>query len=79
MTEHKEMTKMAHVVALDYRAHAARSDNGIVARVRQALADYRLYRSTVAELSQLTDRDLADLGIHRSMVNEIARQAVYGA
>lgn len=69
---------MTQAVAYEYRARAEANGNGLLARFRQGLADYRLYRATVAELSQLSDRDLSDLGIHRSMVRTIARQAVYG-
>lgn len=47
------------------------------------LADaFRLYRArraaylyTLNELSAMTERDLADLGISRLMINDIARQA----
>jgi uncharacterized protein YjiS (DUF1127 family) len=34
------------------------------------------YRKTVKELTQLTDRDLADLGIHRSDIARVAKQSV---
>lgn len=44
--------------------------------VRANLAQWRVYRRTVAELSALSDRDLADLGLHRSMIRDIARQSV---
>lgn len=68
---------MAHAILTSARPQAV-SGEGFVARVRQGFADYRLYRSTIAELAQLSDRDLSDLGIHRSMIRDIARQAVYG-
>lgn len=39
---------------------------------------YSLYRTTLNELMQLTNRDLADLGIHRSAIRGIARETAYG-
>jgi uncharacterized protein YjiS (DUF1127 family) len=41
----------------------------VLSRVRA----YLRYRDTVAQLSRLTDRDLADLGITRSEIRGIAR------
>ncbi|MDC0657314.1 DUF1127 domain-containing protein [Leisingera sp. SS27] len=38
---------------------------------------YRLYRQTVNELSALTARDLADLGLNRSEIKRVAYQAAY--
>ncbi|KAB2885052.1 MAG: DUF1127 domain-containing protein [Albidovulum sp.] len=40
---------------------------------------YGVYRETVRELNALSDRDLADLGIHRSQVTAVAKDAAYGA
>ncbi len=39
---------------------------------------YRVYRTTVKELSSLSDRGLADLGLSRSMIRSVARAAAYG-
>ena len=36
---------------------------------------WRTYRRTVTELQGMTDRQLSDLGIGRSEINRIARQA----
>jgi uncharacterized protein YjiS (DUF1127 family) len=36
---------------------------------------YALYRETVRELSQLSDRELDDLGISRFQIASVARQA----
>lgn len=47
----------------------------ITARVKAAIARNRAYRQTQRELSLLTDRDLADLGIARGMINQIARDS----
>jgi uncharacterized protein YjiS (DUF1127 family) len=41
-----------------------------------AVQRWRLYRTTVSELNQLSDRDLADLGISRGDIRSIARDAV---
>ncbi|MFK7879079.1 DUF1127 domain-containing protein [Roseobacter sp.] len=38
-------------------------------------ARYRVFRQTYSELAQLTDRDLADLGISRSMIRSLAMEA----
>jgi len=51
---------------------------GFLARMAQALANYRLYRATIEELRQLSDRDLNDLGLNRLSIRDIARESVYG-
>ncbi|TXI05519.1 MAG: DUF1127 domain-containing protein [Pseudorhodobacter sp.] len=38
----------------------------------------RVYVQTVTELQALSDRDLADLGLHRSMISAVAKDAAYG-
>ena len=42
----------------------------------QSWSRYRNYRRTVSELSALDDRELADLGIGRSDISRLAREAV---
>ncbi|MBF9043837.1 DUF1127 domain-containing protein [Rhodobacterales bacterium HKCCE4037] len=44
----------------------------------QAYSNWRVYRTTLNELNQLSDREMADLGLHRSMVRRIALEAAYG-
>lgn len=46
--------------------------------VRAELAKRRVYRSTHKELSALSDRDLADLGISRTSIRAISYEAAYG-
>ncbi|MCP1169254.1 DUF1127 domain-containing protein [Limimaricola litoreus] len=50
-----------------------------IANLRVTLADRvaknKIYRSTYNELQALTDRDLVDLGISRSMIKRIAIEA----
>ena len=38
---------------------------------------YKLYRDTVRELAQLSDRELADLGIARFDIARVARQGAF--
>mgnify|MGYP001635718801 CR=1 FL=1 len=48
-----------------------------VAHVRESLARRRIYRQTVSELSQLSDRELSDLQLNRSSIQAVAREAAY--
>lgn len=47
--------------------------------LRTRFQQYRVYRNTLNELRTLSDRELADLGLHRSMLRRIAYQAAYEA
>ena len=45
----------------------------------QKIAQRRqVYVQTVSELNALSDRDLADLGLHRLMIPAVAKEAAYG-
>ena len=65
------------------RAHEGLSIFQRAADLRASLgerfAQYRLYRATLNELASLSDRDLADLGLHRAMIEDVAREASYKA
>lgn len=70
------MTTMA--MAGEHTAVKVEQGFGISAMIEAAMARfarYRVYRDTVNELSALPDRDLADLGLHRSMIKRVALQA----
>ena len=56
------------------RSFGARS-GGLWPALSARLASYRTYRRTLDELSQLSDRDLADMGMHRSTIGDVAREA----
>lgn len=69
----------AHAVHGTYTDGAA---NGLSDRVRHGMAKIgnwlqarRSYYNSVAELSAMSDRDLADIGISRSDIPAVARQA----
>jgi len=49
--------------------------HGATDALKGRFAKYRVYRRTYAELSALTNRELADLGLHRSEVRRVALEA----
>lgn len=54
-------------------------DDGIVARLLKALAEWRMYRHTLSELRALSQRELYDLGLAGADLKRIAREAVRGS
>lgn len=51
---------------------------GFVRSLQDAIARRKVYRETVRELRQLSNRDLNDLGISASMITRVANEAAYG-
>ena len=47
--------------------------------ISEKLQAWRRYRDAVRELSQLSDRELADIGVRRGDIEEVARQAAVKA
>lgn len=66
-----------------HRAQTELSLGGWISALRADVAErfgkYRLYRTTLNELASLSDRDLMDLGLHRGMIDAVAREAAYKA
>ena len=58
---------------------AGTANAGLVAKLAERFAQYKTYRATINELSDLNDRELSDLGISRSMIKRIAIETAYGA
>ena len=50
-----------------------------IQRMQENRARRAVYRQTVRELNALTTRDLDDLGINRTMITRLAREAAYGS
>lgn len=68
---------MAHVVNLN--AHMSPVPwLGVFDRLRDAIANHRDYARIRGELNALTDAELADVGLSRLNVADVAREAVYG-
>ncbi|MCG7630406.1 DUF1127 domain-containing protein [Epibacterium sp. MM17-32] len=49
----------------------------MVQALREKIAQYRVYRQTLTELNALSGRELADLGLNRSMLKRVALEAAY--
>ena len=77
-TNAKDTTMADTVYHYDFARTEAAGFSGFMARLRQVFAQYRLFRQTVDELEKLNDRELADLGISRLQIGDIARESVYG-
>jgi len=71
---------------MTYVSISRAAPNGLLHRIARlkslaatAIRQRRLYTRTLAELNALTDRELADLGISRIAIADIAREAAYGS
>ncbi len=51
----------------------------VVKVVSDLIERRRVYNQTLFELNNLSDRDLSDLGLSRSTLAEVAREAAYKA
>ncbi len=50
----------------------------LVANISAKIEENRIVNRTIKELSSLSNRELADLGIHRGQITSIARETVKG-
>ena len=76
MTKTTDMAHATHTPAFN-RALAGDRADSLFEALRTRWAQYRIYRQTVAELSALPDRELADLGLNRASIRHIAHKAAY--
>lgn len=72
---------MAFASYLNTQAQGALSArfSGLLDTLRARAARRKVYFQTLNELALLSDRDLADLGLHRSELKRVAWQAAYDA
>ena len=49
----------------------------LVGDLTQRVERYKTYRRTLDDLSELSDRELVDLGLSRSMLRAVAYKAAY--
>ena len=70
---------MAHATEYTSQSQSALTGfAGIVETIRARRARRKVFNQTFRELSSLSNRELADLGLNRSMLKRIALEAAYG-
>ncbi|TCL67297.1 uncharacterized protein YjiS (DUF1127 family) [Rhizobium sp. BK251] len=57
------------------RWHTQTLGKGIEMNIARSFNNWRKYRQTVTELGRMTTRELHDLGIDRSDIHRVAREA----
>jgi uncharacterized protein YjiS (DUF1127 family) len=79
MTQTEACAEMAYVNT-SRAASVSLADRfaGSFAALKAAYARRAVYTQTLRELNALSDRELADLGIARSTITAVAREAAYG-
>ena len=68
---------MAYVTSRSASPSIMDRATSLVKMVKLSAENRRIYNRTVAELSGLSDRELADLGINRFSIPQIAHEAAY--
>ncbi len=71
---------MAHIA----QTHGAQTGiaawfGNLMSTARTQMERRKVYRQTKSELDSLSNRELCDLGISRSMIRRLALEAAYGA
>lgn len=63
-----------------HSAHISLTDRvtATLKSMRAAMHRRKVYKQTVNELSALSNRELTDLGLSRSMISRVALESTYG-
>lgn len=57
--------------------HATPKTTGLLRGISNRIASRFRYTRTLRQLNDLTDRDLADIGLSRSMLPDVARETMH--
>ena len=68
---------MAHVVTSPAQVSPGSAPGSFLTAMRDSLRRYRAYRATRSELMALSDHDLQDIGLNRSMIERVALDAAF--
>lgn len=69
---------MAHTLVTARPTQILERIRGAVRNLGEEMVRRKVYRTTLTELSALTNRELADLGMNRAELGRIAYEAAYG-
>ncbi|MGH1415897.1 MAG: DUF1127 domain-containing protein [Pelagimonas sp.] len=64
-------------ISTDAQSGLAARFTDIMIDLRARMARRKVYKDTIRELQLLSNRDLADLGLNRSIIRRVAYQAAY--
>lgn len=73
------MATAIHTTRLSNTGAFAQGLRDLRTNLAERFAKYRTYRTTLNELAMLSDRELADMGMHRADIRTIAFEAAYKA
>lgn len=71
------MVDMATALNITPNALTNTAAPGVVSALIAKWKAYRIYRTSLNELSDLSNSELADLGLSRSMIKRVALEAAY--
>ncbi|GKX34036.1 MAG: hypothetical protein MnENMB40S_16540 [Rhizobiaceae bacterium MnEN-MB40S] len=61
---------------IGFKTNSNANEENVTMTFKQSFRNWRQYRNTCNELYRMTDRELGDIGISRSEIPFVARQAV---
>jgi len=69
------MAHYAHALTHSFTANIVDGITALKEAAAERYAHFRVYHSSIAELRKLSDRDLNDIGMNRSMIKSVALEA----
>lgn len=68
-----------HASGNERAAHGVRTEGSLLQRLAGWISEQRRYRRTLNELSELSDRELDDIGVVRGELEYVARRSARAA
>ena len=67
------MTYLSHTDRASGGTSIGQTLSNVTASLTQRWSQFRTYHRTLNELSMLSDHELADIGVHRANIGDVAR------